>query len=91
MSEYRLIWSLVKTPLEVTRDEQAIANDFFMEWDHPDYGEIKVLNNPIRLSKTPSEIKDKAPKLGEHTGQILKELGYSEIDITKMKKSGIIR
>lgn len=87
----RLVWSPVKTPLEVvTQDEQAKANDFFVEWDHPKYGKIKVLNNPIKWSKTPAEIKCKAPELGEHTDEILKEFGYSEDDIAKMKEAGII-
>lgn len=86
----RLIWSPVKTPLEVTQDEQARANDFFVEWDHPKYSRIKVLNNPIKLSKTPAEIKMRAPDLGEHTDQIMQELGYSERDIAEMREAGTI-
>lgn len=86
----KLVWSPVMTPLEVTRDEQAQANDFFLEWDHSRYGRIKALNNPIKLSKTPAENKMRAPDLGEHTDQILKELGYSEAAILEMKEAGII-
>jgi crotonobetainyl-CoA:carnitine CoA-transferase CaiB-like acyl-CoA transferase len=86
----KLIWSPVVTPLEVTMDEQAKANDFFVEWDHPKYGKIKVVNNPIKLSKTPAGIKMKAPDLGEHTKPILKELGYSDEAIAKMKEAGFI-
>jgi crotonobetainyl-CoA:carnitine CoA-transferase CaiB-like acyl-CoA transferase len=85
-----LVWSPVKTPLEVTQDEQAIDNDFFLEWNHPKYGKIKVLNNPIKLSKTPAEIKMRAPDLGEHTHEIMKDLGYSEAEIAKMKEISII-
>ena len=90
LSANRLVWSPVKTPLEVTQDEQALANDFFVEWDHPRYGKIKVLNNPIKLSKTPAGIKSRAPDLGEHTDEIMKGLGYSEAEVAKMKKTGII-
>ncbi len=86
----RLVWSPVVTPLEVTRDEQALTNGFFVDWDHPDYGNIKVVNNPIKLSETKAEIRCKAPELGEHTDDILKELDYSEEDIGKMRTSGII-
>ena len=90
LSANRLVWSPVKTPLEASQDEQAIANDFFVDWKHPKYGEIKVLNNPIKLSKTPAEIKRRAPDLGEDTGQIMRDLGYSEEEIAKLKQGGII-
>lgn len=86
----KLVWSPVKTPLEVTQDEQAIANEFFTDWDHPTYGKIKMLNNPIKLSKTIAENLCKAPELGEHTDQILEELGYSQADINKMRENGTI-
>jgi len=90
LSANRLVWSPVKTPLEASQDEQAIANDFYVEWKHPKYGEIKVLNNPIKLSKTPAEIKRRAPDLGEDTGQIMRDLGYSEEEIARLKQGGII-
>ena len=90
LSANKLIWSPVKTPLEVAQDEQAQANEFFVEWDHPKYGRIKVINNPIKLSKTPAEIRMKAPDLGEHTDRIMKESGYSETEIAEMKKAGTI-
>lgn len=90
LKKYKLIWSPVTTPIEVVNDEQAIANDFFVKWDHPKYGSIKVLNNPIKLSKTPAEIKCKAPDLGEHTEEILKQLNYTNVEISKIKDCGII-
>jgi len=86
----KLVWSPVKTPLEVSLDEQAHANGFFLDWDHPTYGRIKMIDNPIKLSKTPSEIRMKAPGLGEHTGQVMAELGFTEEQIAEMKKAGTI-
>jgi crotonobetainyl-CoA:carnitine CoA-transferase CaiB-like acyl-CoA transferase len=90
LSRHKIVWSPVCTPLEVTRDEQAIANEFFGELDLPDHGRIKVINNPIKLSKTPAGIKSKAPELGEHTAELLTSLGYAPEDILRMKKEGII-
>jgi crotonobetainyl-CoA:carnitine CoA-transferase CaiB-like acyl-CoA transferase len=69
LSATNLIWSVAATPLEVTQDQQAIANEFFVDWDHPVYGRIKVLNNPIKLSVTKAEIRSKAPDLGEHRSE----------------------
>jgi formyl-CoA transferase len=86
----KLVWSPVKTPFEVTQDEQAQANEFFVDWDHPEYGKIRILNNPIKLSRTRAEIRNNAPELGEHTEDLLKGLGYGEEDIARMKESGII-
>ncbi|MBE0582564.1 MAG: CoA transferase [Desulfofustis sp.] len=90
LSRNKLVWSPVKTPLEVVSDEQAIANDFYGSWDHPTYGPIKLLNNPIKLSKTPAENRCKAPDLGEHTEQILAGLCYSQEKIEALHANGII-
>ena len=90
LTKNKLIWSPICTPLEVTRDEQAVANEFFVEMEHPEYGRMKVLNNPIKLSKTPAGIKSRAPELGEHTDELLVALGYTSEDVKRMKDAGII-
>ena len=90
LSLNKLIWAPLQTPLEVTQDEQAIANDYFSEWDHPHYRQIKMLNNPINLSTTPAKNVCKAPDLGEHTKQILADLGYDSEKIEKLRSSGVI-
>jgi crotonobetainyl-CoA:carnitine CoA-transferase CaiB-like acyl-CoA transferase len=87
----KLVWSSVNTPLEVTRDEQALANDFFVATHHPDYGPIRLLNNPIKLSRTPAEQKRKAPSLGEHTDEILMEIAYTQEEIAGFKEIGVVQ
>ncbi len=85
-----LIWAPVMTALEVTQDEQALANDFFKECNHPRHGPFRMVHNPIKLSKTPAEINMGAPNLGEHTDQIMKDLGFPEEDIARLRKVGTI-
>ncbi len=90
LRKFKIVWSPVVTPLEVTHDEQAAANDFFGEMDIVGHGKIKVLNNPIKLSKTPAGIKCRAPELGEHTAELLAGLGYTPEEIAGMKETKIV-
>jgi crotonobetainyl-CoA:carnitine CoA-transferase CaiB-like acyl-CoA transferase len=90
LRKFKLVLSPVVSPLDVTHDEQALANDFFGEMDIAGHGKIKVLNNPIKLSKTPAGIKCRAPELGEHTAELLAGMGYMPEEIAKMKEKGIV-
>lgn len=90
LKRYKLIWSPVQFPLEVIEDRQALANDMFVEWEHPEHGIVKMISNPIKLSKTHAHIPRKAPDLGENTDEIMKRQGYSDSEIARMKNEGII-
>lgn len=50
------------------------------ELEHPIAGKIKALGIPIKLSKNPGQIRNAAPLLGQHTEEILKELGLEKSD-----------
>jgi len=84
-------WSHVQNLLEVINDPQARANDFFVPFDHPTYGRIEVLANPVKLSKTPSTIRTPAPEFGQHTEEVLIDLGgYSWDEIAQLKEEEVI-
>ena len=54
------------------------------------HGEIKIPGIPFRFSKDPASIRRPPPIIGEHTIEILKELGKSETDISELSKNGVI-
>ena len=76
--------------LEVVNDPQARANNFFVPVDHPSYGRIEAISNPVNLSQTPSSIRLPAPEFSQHTEEVLLDLGYSWEDIGQFKQQGII-
>ncbi len=90
LDEYELIYAPVQDPTDVAKDEQAWANDFFATLEHPTLGTIKLVANPIKLSKMPSSIRTTAPQCGQHTEEVLLENGYSWDDIARFKKQGLI-
>ena len=76
--------------LEAVSDPQARANDFFVPVDHPSYGRIEVISSPVNLSETPASIRLPAPEFGQHTEEVLLELGYTWEDIDQFKQQGTI-
>lgn len=74
----------------VIADPQVIAREMVVDVEHPIAGSTKLPGIPIKLDKTPGEIKEPAPILGQHTGEILREiLGYEPEKIARLEENGI--
>ena len=71
-------------------DPQVVANDYITEVDHPVLGRVKLADHPVRYTETPHSIRRVAPDLGEHTEEILLELGYDWPDIERLQKQSVI-
>ncbi|MFX1503838.1 MAG: CaiB/BaiF CoA transferase family protein [Promethearchaeota archaeon] len=80
----------INTFAEACEDPQIKARKMIVEMNHPKFGKIQNIASPIKYSRTPLEIKNIAPKLGQHTIEILKNLRYSDEDIRTFRKRGII-
>lgn len=75
---------------EVAKDPQIIHRQMVMEIDHPTLGKIRQPGIAIKLSETPARIRRLAPLPGEHTDEILKELGYTDGHIKQLHKLKVV-
>ena len=75
---------------EVLKDETLKARGMVVAKEHPTAGKINLLGNPVKLSHTPIEISLPPPHLGQHTEEILKELGYNKPEIEAFESKGIV-
>ncbi len=75
---------------KIFADPQVLHREMVKELDHPKAGKIKVTGIPIKLSDTPGEVETAPPVLGQHTQEVLTELGYSDKDLEKLKQEKVI-
>ncbi|MEM8849173.1 MAG: CaiB/BaiF CoA-transferase family protein [Pseudomonadota bacterium] len=78
----------VKTHLEAAADPQVSHLGLIQTYDHPRAGTVKVVGPAVGMSATPAEITRPAPLVGEHTAELLREIGYPEDRIDEMVASG---
>ena len=89
--EVGLACSPIHSISDLATDPQVLENEYIVDFDHPVLGQIKLPFLPIKLSKTPAELKNRAPELGEHTEEILIEVcGYNWEEITELKEQEVI-
>jgi len=90
LNESGCICTPLQSPAEVAADPQAYANNYMIEVDHPEWGRTRQVGFPWDFSGTPASWRRPAPKLGQNTDEILKEIGYADGDIQKLKDSGAL-
>jgi len=76
---------------EMHADPQALARDMIVSTDHPVAGQVKTIGHPVKFSETPGGVKRPAPLMGQHTAEVLREIGYSESQIVAMAAAGVIK
>lgn len=86
-----VLYENVNTIPDLADDVQILANELIREEEHRGLGKIKMLRFPFNFSKTPvASARKEAPALGEHTNEVLAELGYSTEEISHLKRDKII-
>jgi crotonobetainyl-CoA:carnitine CoA-transferase CaiB-like acyl-CoA transferase len=88
--KYDLVWGYVHTIKSALEDPQTEANQFIVEVEHPELGNIRMVNSPVFFSETLSSPKEPPPLLGQHTEEILLSVGYDWSKILHLKNEGVI-
>jgi formyl-CoA transferase len=75
---------------EVFEDPQVQHLGLAAEVKHRTLGTLRVQNLPVTLSRTPGEVRTATPEAGEHTDEVLEELGYSEAAIEELRAAQVV-
>ncbi len=85
----RVPYSMILTPEQLTEDEHAVAIGLFVERDHHVVGRTRIPRHPIQFLGTPAELTGASPALGEHTDEVLAELGMAD-RITDLRARNVV-
>jgi formyl-CoA transferase len=89
LNQYDIPCGPILSMKEITADESLRKSGTIVEVEHPERGKHLTVGNPIKLSDSPTQV-TRAPLLGEHTEEVLRELGYSAEDIATLRADSAI-
>lgn len=90
LKDSNCIFGWIEPPEALIDDPQAKANGFFAEMQHPEAREAKYITTPVKFCQNPASVRAISPELGQHTEEILLELGRSWDEIVELKEQGAI-
>ena len=83
------VWAPMQKASEIPADPQATANGYLLSVEHADGSTFPLVANPLQFDETPPRV-TRAPDLGQHTEELLLELGLGWEEIAKYKEAGAI-
>ncbi|MBS0341986.1 MAG: formyl-CoA transferase [Proteobacteria bacterium] len=89
LNEYDIPCGPILSMKEIAEDESLRASGTLVEVDHPKRGKYLTVGNPIKLSDSPTEV-TRSPLLGEHTDEVLGQLGYSADEVAVLREQKVI-
>jgi CoA:oxalate CoA-transferase len=75
---------------DVFSDPQVLAQEMVLEAEHPGHGPVRMTGFPVKLDATPARLRRPAPRLGEHTEGVLRDLGYAPDRIASLRAAGVV-
>ena len=70
---------------------QVRHREMVVEMDHPTAGLVQLLGLPVKLSETPGAVRLAPPTLGQHTAEILREIGVDAAELMRLAETGVVR
>jgi crotonobetainyl-CoA:carnitine CoA-transferase CaiB-like acyl-CoA transferase len=80
----------VQTPSEVLDDPQVKANNYLVDYVHPQHGPFQVAASPVQFDLESTEVRRVAPEMGQDTEQVLLEHGFTWEDIARLKDKRVV-
>jgi len=90
LAKYELPVGPINTVAEVLEDPHIHAREMVQELTHPEYGPLRYLGIPVKLSDTPGALQGPPPRFGEHNRSVLAELGYDEHGIDQLAMTNVV-